>query len=104
MVGGIKGVASQLAAKEKRAVLTHCYGHALNLAVGDSVKQYKVCKDTLYTAYEISKLARYSLASSPGPIFILKLAGQKIGPSSDGQGLCAHALAIHQKLVNRALL
>ena len=101
MVGGIKGVASQLAAKEKRAVLTHCYGHALNLAVGDSMKQYKVCKNT---ACEISKLVRYSLASSPSPIFILKLAGQKIGPGSNGQGLCAHALAIHQKLVNRALL
>ena len=44
------------------------------------------------------------VASSPGPIFILKLEGQKLGPGIQGQGLCAHALAIHQKLVNRALL
>ena len=60
MVGCRKGVATQLARKEKRAVLTHCYGHALNLAVGDSMKQSKVCKDALDTAFEISKLIRYS--------------------------------------------
>ena len=37
MIGCKNGVATQLLAKEKRAVLTHCYGHALNLAVGDSI-------------------------------------------------------------------
>ena len=47
MVGCRKGVATQLARKEKRAVLTHCYAHALNLVVGDSLKQSKVCKDAL---------------------------------------------------------
>ena len=51
-----KGVATQLARKEKRAVSAHCYGHALNLAVGDSMKHSKVCKDDLDTAFEISKL------------------------------------------------
>ena len=60
MVGCRKGVATQLSAKEKRVVLTHCYGHALNLAVGDSMKQSNVCKDALDTAFEISKLVRYS--------------------------------------------
>jgi len=60
MVGSKNGVATQLLAKEKRAVLTHCYGHALNLAVGDSMKQSKVCRDSLDTAYEISKLLRFS--------------------------------------------
>ena len=59
MVGCKNGVATQLLAKEKRAVLTHCYGHALNLAVGDSMKQSKVCRDTLDTSYEISKLLRF---------------------------------------------
>ena len=56
MAGCKKGVATQLLAKEKKAVLTHCYGHASNLAVGDSTKQSKVCRDALDTAYEISKL------------------------------------------------
>ena len=41
-------------------MLTHCYGHALNLAVGDAVKQSKVCQDALDLAYEISKLIHYS--------------------------------------------
>ena len=53
MVGCKNGVATQLLAKEKRAVLTHCYGYALNLAVGDLMKQSKVCRD-------ISKLLRFS--------------------------------------------
>ena len=51
MTGCKKGVATQLLAMEKRAVLTHCYGHALNLAVGDSMKQSKVCRDALDTAF-----------------------------------------------------
>ena len=60
MVGCENGVATQLLAKEKRAMLTHCYGHALNLAVGDSIKKSKVCRDALDTTYEISKLLRFS--------------------------------------------
>ena len=32
------GVAKQLTDEEPRAIFTHCYGHALNLAVGDTVK------------------------------------------------------------------
>ena len=35
MSGSRNGVATQIMAEEKRAVYTHCYGHALNLAVGD---------------------------------------------------------------------
>ena len=54
MVGCRKGVATQLARKEKSAVLAHCYGHALNLAVGDSMKQSKVCKDALDIAFELA--------------------------------------------------
>ena len=33
------GVAKQLTEEEPRAIFTHCYGHALNLAVGDTVKK-----------------------------------------------------------------
>ena len=32
------GVAKQLTDEEPRAIFTHCYGHALNLAVGDTVE------------------------------------------------------------------
>ena len=61
MTGCKRGVATQLQSEELRAVLTHCYGHPLYLAVGDAVKQSKVCQDALDLAYEISKLIRYCL-------------------------------------------
>ena len=42
-MGGIKnGVATQIAKKEKCAVHTHRYAHALNLAVGNTIKRSKV--------------------------------------------------------------
>ena len=60
MSGSRNGVATQFMAEEKRAVYTHCYGHALNLAVGDTIKRSKVCCEALETAFEISKLIKFS--------------------------------------------
>ena len=40
MTGAKKGVAKQISDVESRAVYTHCYGHALNLAIGDKFKSY----------------------------------------------------------------
>ena len=45
---------------EERAIFTHCYGHALNLAVADVVKQSKVIRNVLDTVGEINKLLKYS--------------------------------------------
>ena len=45
---------------ESRAVFTHCYGHALNLAANDTLKQSKLMKDVLDTSWEITKLIKYS--------------------------------------------
>ena len=42
MAGSRTGTATQLRHVEERAIFTHCYGHALNLAVADVVKQSKV--------------------------------------------------------------
>ena len=39
---------------------THCYGHSLKLAVGDALKNSKVCRDALDVAFEVSKLIRFS--------------------------------------------
>ena len=39
MSGSKSGVTARLCAEEKRAVYTHCYGHALNLAVGTTMNQ-----------------------------------------------------------------
>ena len=42
MAGIRSGVAKQLLDEEPRAVYTHCYGHALNLACGDTITQCKI--------------------------------------------------------------
>ena len=52
--GAKNGVAKQIRDREPRAVYTHWYGHALNLAVGDTVKQSKIMRDALDTTYEMS--------------------------------------------------
>ena len=60
MMGTRNGVAKQLSDEENRTVFIHCYGHALNLAVGDSVKCSKLLKDALEITFEVSKLVKYS--------------------------------------------
>ena len=54
------GVAVHISSEEKCAVFTHCYGHALNLAISDCVKKCKVCSDALDVAFEITKLIKFS--------------------------------------------
>ena len=60
MSGSKTGVATKLLSEEKRAVYSHCYGHALNLAVADTIKQCKICSDALDVAFEITKLIKFS--------------------------------------------
>ena len=58
---GIKnGVAKQIMDLEPRALYTHCYGHSLNLATSDVVKQSKILQDALDTTNEITKLIKLS--------------------------------------------
>ena len=54
------GVAKRICDLEPRAVHMHCYGHALNLAAGDTLKRPKLMKDALETTREITKLIKYS--------------------------------------------
>ncbi len=51
--GSRNGVATKLQKEEKRAVYTHCYGHA---AVGQTMKQSKVCCEALEVGFEICKM------------------------------------------------
>ena len=39
---------------------THCYAHALNLAVGNTIERSKVFSDALDVAFEIIKLVKFS--------------------------------------------
>ena len=60
MSGLWNGVAAQIQKLEPRATYTHCYGHSLNLAAGDTVKKCTVLKKALDITYEMSKLIKYS--------------------------------------------
>ena len=60
MAGCRTGVASQILSIEPRALYTHCYGHSLNLAMCDTIKQCRLTRDALDTTFEISKLLKFS--------------------------------------------
>ena len=60
MSGIRNGVAKLISDDQPCAVYTHCYGHSLNLAVGDAVKGCKLMKSCLEVVYEISKLIKKS--------------------------------------------
>ena len=60
MKGEKAGVAAQIKKVQPKALLTHCFTHSLNLAVGDAIKESKVMKNSLETTFEITKLIKKS--------------------------------------------
>ena len=60
MAGIRSGVATQILQDEPRAVFTHCYGHALNLACSDTIKRCQLMRNALDTVQEIIKLIKKS--------------------------------------------
>lgn len=60
MSGAKSGVAKRIQDEEPRAVYTHCYGHSINLAICDAVKQSRIIKSVLEMTHEITKLVKYS--------------------------------------------
>jgi len=53
-----KRVAKSISDEQPKAIFTHCYGHALNLSAGDTIKH--CVKDALEIVFEVSKLIKYS--------------------------------------------
>ena len=60
MCGSRNGTSTQICAEESHAIFVHCYGHALNLAAGDTIKGNKVLRSALDATLEISKLIKHS--------------------------------------------
>ena len=60
MSGSRTGIVTRICTEEKRAIYVHCYAHALNPAVGTTLKQSKICSDSMDVAFEISKLINFS--------------------------------------------
>ena len=56
MSGQKSGVAKKIMELDHRALYTHCYRRALNLAAQDSIKHNQIMEDTLDTTYEITKI------------------------------------------------
>ena len=58
---GIKnGVSNKILSENPKAFFTHCFGHALNLAAEDMVKNVRFLKDSIDTTYEIFNLIKKS--------------------------------------------
>ena len=58
-MSGLKnGVATQIKSVNGKCLYLHCYGHALNLAVNDAIKQVHCLKETFDSAFEICKLVK----------------------------------------------
>jgi hypothetical protein len=91
MSGSKRGVATQLMTEEPRALLTHCYGHALNLAVSDAMKKSNVCRVALDITYEVSKLIRFSPKCNAAfdCIKVQNQAEDESGPSIGIRSFCS---------------
>ena len=60
MVGVKTGVTTYINDIESHVHLTHCLSHALQLAVGETIKAMKIMSGTLHAAFELNKLIKYS--------------------------------------------
>ena len=56
----MKKVAKETQSTESRALYLHCYGHSLNLAVLDALKNIKCLSGAFDHSLEICKLLKYS--------------------------------------------
>ena len=60
MCGIKKCVSNKILSENLKTFFTCCFGHALNLAVGDMVKNVLFLKESMNTAYKISNLIKKS--------------------------------------------
>ena len=80
MCGARRSIASQISSDEPHSSFVHCYGHALNLAAGETVKNNRILWDTLDTTLEISKLIKLS----PRRDAIFQILKAEIAPGTPG--------------------
>lgn len=87
-MSGLKsGVATRFSEEEERAIYTHCYGHALNLACSDTIKGCKLMRDALDVTHEVVKLIK----KSPRRDAIFAHLKEEMAPDTPGvRVLCPH--------------
>ena len=92
MTGAKAGEAAKIEEMEPRAVFTHCYRHALNLGVSDTIKQSPATKDCLDTCFEVVKLIKFS----PKREAMLRELKEEIGSDAPGvRTLCPTRWTVH---------
>ncbi len=100
MTGVKSGVVAKLNAAEPRAVFTHCYGHALNLACADTFRQCKLMQDALDTTHEITELIK----KSPRRDGIFKRLKEEMASDSCGiRVLCPTRWTVKAEALNSIL-
>lgn len=60
MMGKRSGIATQIQKIQPKAIVTHCHGHSLSLAVKDLTASCKVLSDTMGTVGEICNVVKFS--------------------------------------------
>ena len=100
VMSGASGVATVISSEEPRAVFTHCYGHSLNFAVVDTVRQSKLMKSAFETLNEILT----SIKKSPKRDTVFQNLKQEIAHDSPGyRVLCPTRWTVHAASVNSLL-
>ena len=100
------GLAVRIQEEEPRVVYTHCYGHALNLACSDALKQCKLMGNSLSAIYEIINLIK----KSPHRDAVFQNIKQKMQDQSPGiRTICptrwtVHAEALQSVITNYGVL
>ena len=80
MSGRHSGVATQVRAKEPRAMYIHCMAHSLNLAVQDTCRSIQVMSEAFDVVLELSKVFKYSAKKKA---MLLKLKSE-LAPATPG--------------------
>ena len=85
MSGKVNGVVKKFQEIENRAIYIHCFGHLVNLATGDCIRNNRILQDALDNAFEIIKLIK----KSPKREAIFKRMKKEFGDTSTGiRSLC----------------
>ena len=100
MSGPVSGVAKRWQDIENRAIYIHCFGHLVNLAASDSIKQIKILKEALANAYEIIKL----IVKSPKREATFKKLKREFGDQTAGvKSLCPTRWTVRPNLFWQSL-
>ena len=82
----------EIKALEPRALYLHCFGHSLNLAVSDILKEVKITQDALDHAIEICKLLKFS----PRRDALFQKLKNELSPQAPGlRNLCPTRWNVH---------